>query len=336
VATVIPPAIGAASCVHAWLLRGFVECGLPDVTLGGTVPEGGAVNAENIRLNRGVEGVLLCFPGFEPGEEWVYGVAVAGAASAVHVRCRDTLFSQSYAGLPIDAIAARVLLDVRVHNEAFVRWRAGGGEVSVAESRTIGGARGIECSRDLGDFLERRYRQNLLLVEGPSQGWWIAGMSRQARGAQITTGVGNDPTYRLRAEAPIHDRPEYRLYAESLKTLGTVMFVSGLVGLLVAAISFTIAGYNVFSQRVDVMVLEAWEANLLPLLAFLGGSLYGVAQVLGGLRLRALRNLWLVRICAAVGLVPCVGTCWLVGLPLGAWVLWKLMDEKATVIFGRG
>lgn len=334
-ATVLPPAVGAANCVHAWLLRGLVECGLPDVTLGGVVPEAGAVNAENIRLNRGVDGVLLCFPGFEPGEEWVYALTVAGAASAVHVRCRDTLFSQAYAGLPVDALGPRILADVRAHNEAFVRWRAGGGQVSVAEQRTIGEARGIECSRDLGDFLERRYRTGQTLGNGPAEGWWIAGMSRKVQGGQIVAGVGNDPTYRLNAESPIHDRPEYRLYAESLRTLGTVMLVSGIAGLLVAGVGFTWAGYNVFSQRVDVLVLSAWEANVGPLLVFVGGMSYGVAHVLGGLRLRALRNLWLVRVCAAVGILPCVGACWLLGLPLGGWVLWKLVDEKAPAIFGR-
>lgn len=328
-------AIAGADDLHAWLLRGFIEAGLPDVTLGGEYPESGAVNAENLRFNQGVEGVLLCFPGFEPGTEWIYGVAPAGGAHAVHVRCRDTLFSQSYAGLPVDQLAARILHDARTHNQAFVQWRAQGNEPSLAEQRAIGEARGVACSTTLSTFLEGRYRGGQTLSEGPSMGWWNAGMTRKALGGQIAMGQGFEASYRLAGELPVHETPEYRNYAESLKTLGTVMVVVGTVSFLIAGLSLAYAGYNVFLQKAEYILGDAWKRDAYPLSLFLMASTFALAQVVGGFRLRALRNLWLVRCCAFLAILPCVGPCWLVGLPLGAWVLYKLADDKARPIFER-
>lgn len=329
------PAIAGSDDLHAWLLRGLIECGVPDVTLGGVVPEGGGVNADNLRYNQGVEGVLLCFPGFEPGSEWIYGLAPAGSGNAVHVRCRDTLYSHSYAGLPVDQLAARILNDVRAHNDAFARWRAQGGDPSSAEMRAIGDAKGVACSRAFATFLEGRYRQGQLLNEGPAFGWWNAGTSRQARGGQITTGLGNDPTYRLKGEVPLHESPEYRLYGASLQTLGLVMIIVGSISFIIAGMCLAYTGYNVFLQRAEVVLSDAWEKDAYTVGIFLTATIFALVQVVGGFRMRALRNLMLVRICAVISMLPCVGLCWIVGLPLGAWAFYKLSDEKAAPLFAR-
>jgi hypothetical protein len=329
-------AIGASDDLHAWLIRGFIEAGLPDVTFGGEVPVAGGVNWENLYLNRGVEGVLLCFPGFEPGSEWIYGVAPAGGANAVHVRCRDTLFSQSYAGLPPPQLAGRILADVRAHNEAFVAWRAQGNEPGMVEMRAIGDARGVACGQALASFLEPLQRARQPLSEGPAQGWWVAGMTRKALGAQIAMGAGADPTYRLAGEVPLHDRPEYRIYAEQVKTVGGVMMAVGAVSFIVAGLTLAWAGYNVFQQRAEVVLSSALSRDVGPIALFLAASVFAVTQVLAGWRMRVMKNLLLVRICAGFAILPCSGACWIVGLPVGGWALWTLADEKAKVLFDRG
>ncbi|GDX81185.1 hypothetical protein LBMAG42_29960 [Deltaproteobacteria bacterium] len=340
---VIPPAIGQSDDLHAWLLRGFVEQGLPDVTLGGVVPETGAFNAENLRFNGGVEGVCLCFPGFEPGEEWVYRVAVVGGAgAAVQVTCPDTLFSHAYAGISPQELGGRILADARAHNEAFVAWRAQGGQVSLGEQRAIADARGIPASRGLIELLERRYRAGENLIAGPAAGWWISEQARPTLGAAIKVGGGIDPTYRLKAEAPIHDRPEYREYAASIQSWGAWLIGLGFGAVVISGLALTYAGYNVFQQQASVILTKdisgaagLLESSAYPLLSFLTSGTFALCWIVAGLRMRALRNLLLVRILLVISMIPCSGACCFVGLPVGGWALYKLIDEKAGPVFGR-
>ncbi len=338
---VIPPAIGAADDLHAWLLRGFVEAGLPDVTAGGEVPEAGAFNARSVYEGGGVDGVHLCFPGYDPGEEWVYRCVVAGVS--VHVACPDTLFTHAYAGLSPAALGGRVLADARAHNEAFLAWRGQGGNPSVAEMRAIPQVRGTPASQALVRFLERRYHAGQGLAEGPSQGWWVQASTPRALGQGISAGLGYDPTYRLKGETPLHDRPEYREYAASIRTLGTVMLVTASVSMLGAGLALTYAGFNVFKHRADIILArgisgyqDLLTANAWPLLFFLTAMVFAICLILAGLRMRALRNLMLVRVLLGLAAVPCSGACCLVGLPVAGWALYRLSDEKAAAVFARG
>lgn len=327
-------AIAQSDDMHAWLLRGFIEVGFRDVTLGGEIPESGGVSASNFRSNGGVDGVELVFPGYDPGEEWLYSVTVAGGrGGAVHVRCRDTMFSQSYAGLPVEQLAGRIGADVYAHNEAFVKWRSDGGQPSLAEQRAVTPMRGIAASPRLIELLERRYRMGQTLESGPAEGWWITAHSRAALGGQIAVGLGEDPTYRTRGAAPVAESPEFRLYASSVRTLGTIGLALGVLSGLSAGLSLGWAGFNVFHQRADVVLLRALETSAWPLASFLSSSLFAIAWIVGGLRMRALRHLTLSRVCVAVGMLPCLGPCGLVGLGFGAWCFWKLRDPKARAVF---
>ncbi len=337
---VIPPAIGAADDLLAWCLRGWVDAGLPDVTLGGEVPVGGAVNAENIRFNAGVDGVMLSFPGFAPGEEWVYRCVLVG--NALQVSCPDTLFSHAYAGLAPRDLGPRVLADVRAHNEAFVTWRAQGAEPGVGEMRAIPMPKGQAANPALVSLLERRYRAGKTLSEGPAHGWWVTAESKPALGAAIGVGGGQDPTYRLKGEVPVHELPEYREYAASVRTLGTVAISTGAAGFIGGGLALTWAGFNVFTQRADVILTKGMTgvgdlltSNAWPLLSFVGAVVFAVAMIFAGLRMRALRNLTLVRVLLGVAAVPCSGVCCAVGLPVAGWMLFKLLDEKAPSVFGR-
>jgi len=292
---VIPPAIGSADCLHAWVLRGWVDAGVPDATLGGVVPEGGSFSAENVRRNGGVEGLELVFPGFDAGEEWNYAVVVAGAS--VHVCCGDTLFSHAYAGIPPQQLGARIVADVRAHNQAFVAWRTGGGVVGLAETRAIRPPRGQAASRGLIDLLERRYRGGHTLASGPAEGWWIEANAARALGGAIRSGQGLDPTFRLGAQGPMIERPEYREYAAKMRTLGSVVMGVGVGGLVVGGLGLAWAGFNVSKQRWDVILTR--DGPGIPLLIFVGALVFAGSMFTAGLRMRALRNLMLVRVLLA-------------------------------------
>ncbi len=338
---VIPPAIGPSDDLHAWLLRGFVEAGLPDLTLGGFAPEGGAFSAASLRENGGIDGLCLSFIGWEGGEDWVYRAVVLGGAA--HVTCRDTLFSHRYAGLRAQELGPRILADVRAHNDAFAAWLGQGGQPTLGEQRAIVDIRGEPASRALLDFVERRYRSGETLEAGPSAGWWIAQATRSALGAGIGMGRGVDPTYRLGAATPLHDLPEYREYADSVRSLGTWIMGLGFAAVVVAAVALTLAGYNVMQQRADVVLTRGMssatdllEANAYPLLAFLTSGIFSACWLLAGSRMRALRSLSLVKGLLVVSMIPCAGAWCLVGLPVGGWAFYRLLDKKAAAVFGRG
>lgn len=337
---VIPPAIGPSDDLHAWLLRGFVEAGLPDLTLGGVAPEGGAFSAENLRANGGIDGMHLVFPGWEGGEDWVYRAVVMG--SAVHVTCRHTLFSHAYAGVRVAELGHRIVADVRTHNGAFAEWLAQGGQPTLGEQRAIVDNRGAPASRALLDFVERRYRRGETLESGPSQGWWIAQATRSALGAGIGIGQGIDPTYRLGAATPIHDLPEYRAYADSIRSLGAWVMGLGFGAVVAAAVALTLAGYNVMQQRAEVVLTRGMtsaadllESNAYPLLAFLTSGLFSVCVIVAGSRMRALRSLRLIKGLLVVSMIPCSGPFCFAGLPVCGWALYRLLDKKSGPVFGR-
>ena len=338
---VIPPAIGAADDLHAWLIRGWVESGLPDVTLGGGLPPGGGFSAESLRLNGGAEGLELRFYGFEADDEWVYHVVVTGPAVAV--ACPDTLFSHAYAGIPARELGARILADVRAHNEAFLAWRQQGGQPGLGETRAIRVPPGVPASRTFLELADRRYGVGGGFAEGPANGWWVVAHSAAALGGAITTGSGVDPTYRLKGEVPVHERPEYREYAASLRRLGGwLVGLSAASGFLAAAALFWF-GFNIFQQRAEIVLMrdvhqfsDLATQNAYPLLGFLSVSLFAGCWLVAGLRLRALANLTLIRVLLVIACLPCTGGCCFAGLPLGGWVLYRLTDPKAAAIFGRG
>lgn len=337
---VIPRAMGAADDLLAWVLRGWVEAGVPDRTLGGEAPAEGGFSAENVRHNAGADGLLLSFAGHDPGEEWVYVVVALGRS--VQVSCGDTLFSHAYAGIPPAELGPRILTDVRAHNDAFREWRVQGGVVGLAEARSIRPPRGDGGSRGFVDLLERRYTLGQTLEAGPSEGWWLPAHTAIALGGAIRKGEGQDPTFRLGAVEPEAQSPEERAYARSMQSLGMGLMVAAVLGALVGGLGLTWAGFNVFRQRADVILTAGLKGipdlltvNALPLLAFVGAVVFSGAFFTAGLRMRARRNLLLVRVLLVVGAIPCSGACCFAGLPLAAWALYRLQSPHAAAVFGE-
>jgi hypothetical protein len=337
---VIPRAMGPADELLAWVLRGWVEAGIPDLTLGGAVPESGGFSAENIPTNAGVDGLLLTFSGFDPGEEWVYVVVATGRS--VQVACGDTLFSHAYAGIPPAELGARILVDVRAHNAAFHTWRGQGGVVGLSESRSIRVPRGDGGSKGFVDLLERRYSTGRTLEAGPAEGWWLPAHTAIALGGAIRKGEGVDPTFRLGAAEVLAQSPEERALALRVERLGMGLMVAAVLGALVGGLGLAFAGFNVFRQRADVILVAGLDgaADLLsssafPLVAFLGAMVFSGSLFTAGLRMRAKRNLTLVRVLLVISAIPCSGACCFAGLPLSAWALYVLQSPHAGAVFGQ-
>lgn len=327
------PAIAAIDDPHAWLVRGFIDGGCGDGTHRScSVTPAGVLCANSVlENNRGADGLTLTFPGFSSDDgltddDYVYTVKVvrSQAATVVAARCPETLFQREYPCRP--DTAAAILADVRSHNATFLAWRAKGRTVSYGERMGIPDARGSACSAPFSNWLERHLKAGRSLAEGPAEGWWNAAMDKRAIGKMIAVGKGREGV-EFNA-LPARDKPENQEYIASLKNAGTAMMV-------VAGLCFVFSGLNVLYGAV---VIFKWGFGQLHSMAWPIGMLllsFGMAigQAWAGWQLRQLRSRNLVQIVAAIGMVPCVGPCCAIGLPVGAYVFYLMRDDRADDIF---
>lgn len=332
------PAIADSDDLYAWLIRGFVESGLPDHTRGGREwTATGALNLENFIQEQGAGGIVLEFRGQagespSPDDEYTYSVSVVRDDAGTHVvvRCAETLFHHAFPGElgpgePMDVLAGHILTQLRAHNDAFTTWRAQGGETSYAQRLGIPEVRGSTCDRALVTVLEGLRRSNRSVTEGPANKWWVKTTGPASR--KIEAGLGQEPQYRTKKEL-VSISPEDLAHAKRLRGAGMLLLLSGAasLGFLVLATAF--AGYNVYQVGFAGLRSQPW------LVASLFGTMFfGAVQVFGGLRLRALRSRGLVRVLAVLGMLPCLAPCCGLGIPVGAWVLYLLHDERSSKVF---
>lgn len=320
------PAVAGFDDLHAWLIRGFVEAGLPDHTGGGRPwhPDG-ALNLENVFSDQGAGGVLLEFFGQAgaepvPEDEYTYQALVVHDATGarVVVRCPETVYFQVFPADRPDTLGATILAHVRQHNARFTAWRSQGGEVSYADRLSVQEVRGTACDRGLVALLGDLRRRGVPLEAGPSQGWWV--QSRAAIGRAIGVGKGTDPTYHIGPKSGADpDSAENRAFVEKARKVGTVLLV--LSGLTVVYLA---AGGTLAYWRYGVRVSAGLVAS---------GVLWAALAAWAGVLLRRLRSLTLARVLAVVLMLPCFGPCCAAGLPVGAWALWVLRNPRARVVF---
>lgn len=348
------PAIVGFDDPYAWLLRGFVDAGLADGTVSGGTGPGGAVSAENLRPGASGSGIVLRYPGVEGGEYWEYRVAVMPSPTGTNVTTAspDTLFLHTWAvgpQLEIGRVAALAVAALQKHNAAFAAWRRQGGQVSPAESRSIAIARGVPPSRPFADWLDQHYRRGGTLDEGPRAGWWVPGA---ARGANVPTarmsparpgqvmgptvvpaplvsmGQGQDPIYKV-ARGPAGSDAEIDAYRATLRTVGTAWMVLGGLGLCASFLLAALGGLNAFRHREALMLADLW-----PVLAA-GLTMCSAALHAGcGWQVRSGKGRTFAKVVASLAFLPCVGGCWFVALPLGAWTWWVLVDRRGDAVFG--
>lgn len=317
------------------LLRGFVELGLPDQTrLVAAAPETGAVSAEPLLQPDSNGPALHLVFGAGPGldEEYTYTlrVVVEPRGVSVLVRSPDTLFHHVWAGLPLESLPARILADLRAHTEAFVAWRSQGGEPGYAERLAIPDGASSPAGADFVRFLDALYRAGHRLDEGPARGWWGRSGAAQAQSVPlITAGLGQDRSYRL--GTGLEEDPALRDHRDRLVFAGQLLVALGGVYFLTAGITFIYTIWAWFTAGAP-----PWAA----LATTLGGGATSILLGLAGQALVDLRRRWLfpqsdaIRILligvSLLVMMPCSGACCVVGLPIGGYTLWLLIDGKTT------
>ncbi|MDP2305425.1 MAG: hypothetical protein Q8P18_05315 [Pseudomonadota bacterium] len=310
---------------------------MPDHTRGGREwLATGALNLENFIQEQGAGGIVLEFRGQagespSPEDEYTYQVSVVrGTGGAeVAVRCAETLFHHVLPeSEPVAALAGHILGQLRAHNEAFTEWRSKGGEVTYGQRSGIPEIRGSTCDRALVTALETLRRANRSVVEGPANKWWVRAPDKSSV-TKIEAGLGIEPEYRT-TKALVTVSPEDIAHAKRLRGAGMLLILSGLASMGFLAVATAFAGYNVYTLGVRGVTSQPW------LLASLFGTfLFGASHIFGGLRLRSLRSKGLVRGLAILGMLPCLAPCCGIGIPVGAWVLYLLHDDRSSKVFNE-
>lgn len=171
---------------HAWLIRGLVEYGWPDIThAGGRVPPGvfGGIDLSRLADSQGREGVFLEVRAVADGrtcdEDGTYTFQVQVTQGreglAISVRCPEANYLQEFPYDPANPIHAAgwVHQAITQYVPDFVRWRLSGGEVSWAQRSGMPTVDGEPCSPALAQFVRGRIDAHRRFDVGPSEGWWL-------------------------------------------------------------------------------------------------------------------------------------------------------------------
>ncbi len=341
----MPAAFATFDEAHAWLIRGLVEYGWPDVsTLGGHIPQGapGGLNLSRFPDKHGQSGLFLEVPAVSGGrqmvEDGVYSFEVKlvsgdGDGRRFVVRCPEANFIQEFAhdnGNPGWA-AGYIHQAISEYVPQFVAWRLGGGEVSWAQRAGMPDFDGDPCSQGLSRFVQERLRRNQRFDLGPEQGWWMnaapppplapgATASPGYPSGMITAGKGGgDPTFlsagaraAVAAAGPEELGSGQALAKVSspglaLQTVVGFGMFQGFFWVLNAIVTVALFG----TERVGATVFSI--ALGMGLLAVGAGAMYGAAQY----RKAASSPLvWLTFLYTALTPVCC-----LFGLPVTLWAI---------------
>jgi len=182
----VPPAFASFDEPHAWLIRGLVEYGWPDLTpFGGRIPAGraGGMELARFRDSGGRDGLhLLMVAASGPQlcqEDGVYDFSVRcfrrDGAWMVGVRCPEANFIQEF---PFDPgnptwVAGYVHQAVTAYVPQFVGWRLQGGELSWAQRKGLPEIEGEACSAAMTRFVDELVRMRRGADTGPTEGWWL-------------------------------------------------------------------------------------------------------------------------------------------------------------------
>ena len=351
-------AFGTFDEPHAWLIRGLVEYGWPDVTrTGGFTPPGafGGFNLGRILAGQGEAGVGLEIPAVSGGralpEDGTYQfqvqvVRLRDGQLGLGVRCPEANFVQE---LPYDRAnplhaAGYLNQALQQYVSEFVAWRHAGGEVTWAQRAGIPTFIGEPPSPMLVAFIQQKIASHERFDQGPGRAWWITdgpgGPSplgppgRPAWGELIQSGQGGgDPVY-LSAEA----RAEAAREASRAAALGVpgvslarqhaerqlkgpaiaLMVISGL-GLLQGLLWIINAFVTIWVFGID-RPFAVLFSFVLGLLVMVGGavSLYGARKLLA-----AERSVLVYAPMIYAALLP---ICCLPGLPISIWALLRWRD----------
>lgn len=179
-------AFGKFEEAHAWLIRGLVEYGWPDLSpVGGRIPPGrpGGFELVRFRDSGGKDGVhLLVVAGDGQHlvqEDGVYDFALRcyrrEGRWMVGLRCVEANFLQEFPFDPSNPgwAAGYVHQAIVGYVPQFVGWRLQGGELTWAQRKGLPELEGEPCTAELARFVDELVRTRRGVDTGPMEGWWL-------------------------------------------------------------------------------------------------------------------------------------------------------------------
>jgi hypothetical protein len=182
------PAFSTFREPHAWLIRGLVEYGWPDVSLAsGRVPSGvfGGFSLANFSSSSGRQGITLYIPAALPDgqqveDDGVYEFVICltrdnDGNQAFAVRCPEANYLQLFTIDPANPpyAAGFIHQGLTGYLPEFIRWRLSGGQVTWAQRAGLPTINGEPCSSPMAQFIGSRLQSRSSLDLGPSEGWWL-------------------------------------------------------------------------------------------------------------------------------------------------------------------
>jgi hypothetical protein len=330
------PAFAGFKEPHAWLIRGLVEYGWPDVTrAGGRVAPGvfGGFDLTRFSVGHGREGFSLCVPAIADDqwlkEDGVYDFHIKltrspGGELVFAVRCPEANFLEEFpfdGANPLHA-AGYIHQSLTTYVPEFIRWRRGGGEVSWAQRAGMPQIQGEPCSPLLSQFINERVSLRRSMDVGPAESWWMDAEAGGWTGGAIAS-VGRAAENERNDDGELQEASRH--LAEStlkppgiaLAFLATVGLLNGLLwlGNVLLTIAFLATGQL---TREPTSYVFAIAFSLIVGFSLLAG---GALSIAGARRYRRLESGLLVWF--SIAYVAASPMCCLLGIPVTAWAVYS-------------
>ncbi|MDG1478391.1 MAG: hypothetical protein P8R54_02325 [Myxococcota bacterium] len=335
------PAFAGFREPHAWLIRGLVEYGWPDVTrAGGRVPPGmfGGFDLTRFAGGYGREGFSLCVPAIVE-EQWlkedgVYDFVIKMTRSpsgemVFAVRCPEANFFEEFVfdrANPLH-IAGYIHQSLTTYVPDFVRWRQGGGEVTWAQRAGMPEVQGEPCSSLLSQFINERVNLRRSMDVGPAESWWMDGESEGWAGGAIAS-VGRAAENERGEDGELQEAA--RFLAEStvkppgmaLTTMATIGLLNGFLWLGNVALTVSFMATDLLTGDPSRYVFSMMISSVIGFSLISGGAL----AMAGARKYRKLENgplMWF-----SIAYAAASPACCLLGAPFAAWAIYSWLRPE--------
>ncbi|MEL6347601.1 MAG: hypothetical protein AAFV53_31125 [Myxococcota bacterium] len=341
------PAFATFREPHAWLIRGLVEYGYPDVTPdGGRVPPGvfGGLDLSRFSSTSGRDGVTVIIPAVADGdwvqEDGAYSFTVRLTRNdqgqlAFVVRSPDANYIQQFDFDPSQPTYAAGFIHqaLQEYVPEFVRWRLQGNEVGWSQRDGLPEFPGEPCSTGLAQFIGGRIRTRQRFDAGPHEGWWIGDAPAPKQMIYATVGRASENIRDEDGQMQAADRAQIiqtvSVPAGALTFLSSLGILQGVLWLLNVPLTLGLYAGGMLNRELTSYLLSLVFSSVLGLGLLIGG----IVSVMGARRYRQLRG----------GIVPWVSMvytafapsmCCLFGLPVSVWA--AITWNRPAVVQARG
>ncbi|MFT5682752.1 MAG: hypothetical protein ACI8RZ_003676 [Myxococcota bacterium] len=346
------PAFAGFKEPHAWLIRGLVEYGWPDVTrASGRVAPGvfGGFDLTRFSGGHGREGFSLCVPAIAD-EQWLkedgvydFGVKMTRSPSGQMVfaiRCPEANFFEEFTFEPANPlhIAGYIHQSLTTYVPEFIRWRRGGGEVTWAQRAGMPEVQGEPCSSLLSQFINERVLLRRSMDDGPAESWWMDSEVEGWSGGAIAS-VGRAAENERGEDGELQEASRF-LAESTVKSPGLALTAMATVGIINGMLWLGNIALTVFFMATDLLTGD--PSRYVPSMAFsivvgfglLGGGALALAGARKYRRLEGGLLMWF-----SIAYVAASPMCCLLGGPFSMWAIYcwlrpEVKDFRATQIPG--